>query len=288
MWKYEKENVNISFKTFSRLYNIFVDKGWSFEEVSKNIFDNFCDMLGRLNEEQQELILELTENFLWLGVQKYTSELKNIFTKIASDNNRKIMDADTFHLVPLLKPEDIGKSKSSTFLAYFIKGNVRYFESLLNNKKIMVHDNYDDFFRRKDKFQNSIIFLIDDFIGTGDTAEKALSYLVNNSIPKEKVVVLAIVAQNEGIEKIRQMDIKIYVSQNRCKGISDIYSSAEAGMKLKIMDSIEDIINVKPIFRHGYNGSEALVSMNRTPNNTFPIYWLESKKIPKVPFPRTG
>lgn len=35
-----------------------------------------------------------------------------------------------------------------------------------------------------------------------------------------------------------------------------------------------------------YAQSEALVRMFRTPNNTFPIYWLKNSKNPCPPFPR--
>ena len=37
----------------------------------------------------------------------------------------------------------------------------------------------------------------------------------------------------------------------------------------------------------GYNDSEGLVSMIRTPNNTFPFYWYEKKKG-HAPFSREG
>lgn len=53
-----------------------------------------------------------------------------------------------------------------------------------------------------------------------------------------------------------------------------------------VMESIEDYIRVKEEYRMGYAQSEALVRMFRTPNNTFPIYWLKNNKNPCPPFPR--
>ena len=55
------------------------------------------------------------------------------------------------------------------------------------------------------------------------------------------------------------------------------------------MSSIETSIGVTEDYRLGYASSEALVSMIRTPNNTFPIYWFRNKKEKlnlHAPFPR--
>ena len=43
------------------------------------------------------------------------------------------------------------------------------------------------------------------------------------------------------------------------------------------MRSIEEIIKVNDQNIFGYGQSEALVCMERCPNNTFPIYWLPKK-----------
>ena len=52
------------------------------------------------------------------------------------------------------------------------------------------------------------------------------------------------------------------------------------------MKNIEEAIQVSDDYKFGYKGSEALVKMIRTPNNTFPIYWLRNKKNKFAPFPR--
>lgn len=45
------------------------------------------------------------------------------------------------------------------------------------------------------------------------------------------------------------------------------------------MHSIEKIIKVNNQNIFGYSQSEALVCMERCPNNTFPIYWLPKKHL---------
>lgn len=272
---------------FAKLVAIFQSKGWSLitDDFVENRFNAFCDMLSRLDEKQQELILELTQNFLWLGIQKYTSELKSVFSKVEKANKREIIDSPKYHIVPLLKPEDFKKNKSSLYLSYHIKSYTKYFESFFHRKSIIVHDNYDYILSNKEK-TNEIIFLVDDFIGSGETAEGAIKYLLNNDVEKDRLVILALVAQSEGFEKIQSLNIDIYASQIRKKGITGYYTPEDAKKMLDTMDTIERFIKVKPKFKYGYSASEALVSMSRTPNNTFPIYWYESKKIPNVPFPR--
>ena len=53
---------------------------------------------------------------------------------------------------------------------------------------------------------------------------------------------------------------------------------------------IEKMIPAGSFFSLGYNDSEALVTLLRTPDNTFPIFWKEYKKNGKKfegPFSRT-
>jgi hypothetical protein len=48
-------------------------------------------------------------------------------------------------------------------------------------------------------------------------------------------------------------------------------------MLLSIMTEIEKLIPGNH-FSFGYNQSEALITLMRTPDNTFPIFWKEHKK----------
>ena len=74
----------------------------------------------------------------------------------------------------------------------------------------------------------------------------------------------------------------------RGKGISDKYTLTQKTRALSLMESIEDWLNVADDYRFGFGRSEALVSMLRTPNNTFPVYWLDKKSLDyKSPFPRS-
>jgi len=55
------------------------------------------------------------------------------------------------------------------------------------------------------------------------------------------------------------------------------------------MDKIESRLGNVNDFKHGYKMSESLVTMSRTPDNTFPVFWWDKcttgSKWPS-PFPR--
>ena len=109
------------------------------------------------------------------------------------------------------------------------------------------------------------------------------------NLPKdivERTKVLALVAQEEGVDYIQKLGVELYVGETRRKGISDYYTDEEAEHRLKLMEEIEDKMSVKRNYRLGYGQSEALVTMCRTPNNTFPVFWEEKGNMKLAPFPR--
>ena len=73
------------------------------------------------------------------------------------------------------------------------------------------------------------------------------------------------------------------------KGISDFYTSEDLADKQCIMKQIEDRIHKVEKYRFGYEGSEALITLIKTPNNTFPVFWKDYKTKDgdiKAPFSR--
>jgi hypothetical protein len=52
------------------------------------------------------------------------------------------------------------------------------------------------------------------------------------------------------------------------------------------MEHIEKNLDIPDDYLFGYKKSEALVTMIRTPNNTFPVFWYNKKNEDNAPFPR--
>ena len=120
------------------------------------------------------------------------------------------------------------------------------------------------------------LILIDDFIGSGETALECLEYL---NFVNVKTYIVALVAQEEGINNISSEGISVFTAVSRKKAITDVYPEEEAKEKIKKMIKISKQLQAPKGMQLGYASTESLVAMIKTPNNTFPVYWCECRKI---------
>lgn len=135
---------------------------------------------------------------------------------------------------------------------------------------------------------NELVILVDDFVDSGETAVSAVNWLTDSfgTDPKQ-IVILSIAALEMGIDHVRQKtEVEVYAYYIFRKGISDYYSDDQRDGCLKTMAGIEDKLKVDSDFRLGYAQSEALISLIRTPNNTFPVFWKKKDKSSPAPFLR--
>jgi len=246
-----------------------------------------------MTDQQQSLILELTRNYMWLDMSRYQSQIKLALSDLEQYD---LSDIKSVYILPLASPDDFGKSKSSTTVSYLFKDASLSNHRVFDNKKIICLDPPTE--ERSGLPQNlatkpSLILLVDDFIGSGETAVSALTYWTDEKgIPKDMIIVLAIAAQTIGLQRVREFGVRVVSSVERSKGISDNdnYASPQKETFKALMTEIEDRLQVDDKFRFGYGASEALITMIRTPNNTFPIFWLEKNNSHQVnsvaPFPR--
>jgi hypoxanthine phosphoribosyltransferase len=73
--------------------------------------------------------------------------------------------------------------------------------------------------------KNETIFLIDDYIGSGETLNFCLDELrVNPTINNDKINIISLASQNEIYEKLKAEGIAFYTDFISKKGISDDYS----------------------------------------------------------------
>ena len=81
----------ISDKYAEQLYALFERKKWRIEEIGKySVYDRFCERLAELeNDTQRDLILDLTENFLWVNSGMYEKYLIDAFDKLFHDEDWK-------------------------------------------------------------------------------------------------------------------------------------------------------------------------------------------------------
>jgi hypothetical protein len=257
---------------FVWLQEIWDSKNWKENENEAYVYERFCNIIPHLSQEQKQLIQELIENYLWINSREYEKRFNNIIEKLDS---AVLTGCNTIYILPIIKPSDEKKTKSGNHCIYYLKGGIFSFNPLYENINLEVIEDYATFLRLDFKSDGSeVILLIDDFIGSGDTFDDAWTEIQKNpSALKTKLAILTLAIQEEAYIEIDKYGIPIYYSELRKKGISDSYQSPEKEEKIKIMEEIEDMI--KPAYySFGYKRSEALITLIRTPDNTFPFFWM--------------
>ncbi|MEY8862482.1 hypothetical protein [Tenacibaculum singaporense] len=278
-----------------KLQKLFEQKGWTNMDEFSNFFQSFCLFMENLDSEQHELVKDLTDDFLWLRSTDYYKHLKRTLLKL---ENYKFLNLDTIYIVPLLakSDRDSKKTKSSGTVAYTCQNPELKYSNLFKDTDFRIIDNLDRLPSvKKLKARRNPILLIDDYIGSGDTAIEALTEVLNiRQYDKDTLFVASLVCQETGLKLINQKGYEVLTDIIRKKGISDKYQGAELNKNIQLMESIEKILESDPKFEtkynFGYKSSEGLVTMIRTPNNTFPLYWFEAQINKtnkwKAPFPR--
>lgn len=277
---------SISLNTMDRLLDIFINNKWDLTDFCGwNYYDSFCERLSEFDNQQQELILKLTESFLWVKESEYMPLFLSVFSSFVDERIKQNNNLQ-FIITPLLAKEDMYKSKSSKYIFYNIKSDWRMIIKKYSNCKM-------EYWDISEKKMPSHIFskihekgytlcLVDDYIGSGDTVRSAISYLEDMNVKRENIVVLSLVAMKAAVTSLLNESIKVY---SRCLLDKGLTSLGDPQYN-KMMEAIESQLNVSDNNHYGYKGTEALVKMRRTPNNTFPVYWFENKKYPVAPFPR--
>ena len=265
----KKRRKKLSAQYLLKINRIFEKNKWNIEySEDKNMsqFNRFCQRVLDIGENnKRDLFLELSERYLWLTQDNYLEMLIDVLKKLVDDVE--------------------GKAKSSMFLTYLFNDvKIRYDDKLGKYKFEAIYDI--EIVQDKMQKDNAILILVDDFIGTGNTAEKCLQSINLSEDILKRTRVLALVAQEEGVKCIQKFGIKVFSGIIRKRGISDYYDFEGAKERIILMEEIEQKMGIKKEYRFGYGRAEALVTMCRTPNNTFPVFWEEKEDMKLAPFPR--
>lgn len=270
-----------------KLRKVFKEKKWNQIPNEENVFSNLCKILNSLSEGQKTLIHELVEKYEWISSNEYYGVF---FELLKSIDESLLRNCKNVYLFPLVKPDDVDSIKSGHHCVYLFHGLIAG-NQLFNgiNKKIIT--TFEELKALKFNSDGTdLLFLIDDFIGTGNTFIKVWDEIKqNDSISSSYILTLTLIIQQSALDLIeRECKLNIISAKVMKKGISDEYESPLKEEKISLMNEIESYIKPKA-FSFGYEKSEALVTMIRTPNNTFPFFWMESKINGErfdPPFPR--
>lgn len=278
---------------------LFQKKGWEINEqtdVKRSLYRRYCEILKHIEEDEQNLMIELSYRFEQVQFTEYLEfflmSLLTIDESILNSKQRIIISPITKPFISIKKGDKKmvrPKTKSSQFLFYLLASqDLRWLDF---SSKFEFLESINDI---KDQYSinNSLLLLIDDYVGTGMTAVnciKSIKKEIENvkEISYNDICVVSIAAQNEGVNVLnRELGVKVYSDKILDKGITDYYPVEQITSKIDLMLNIESKLKCPEEFSLGFGKSEALITfMNKTPNNTFPVYWHETeKKI--APFPR--
>lgn len=279
-----KEN-ELSISDLARLKAIFDKKCWPIEdEIGDSNFDNFCNWLKDLSSDQSSLMLKLTEDFLWVRDSEYVKIFLDAFASFVEEY--EFSGKKSVIICPLIREEDFGKGKSSIMLLYLIKSRLDILKKKYPQLNIGIAETPKSIKCASLK-DSAVLCLVDDFIGSGKTAISAAAYFINQEFPISQIAIISLVSMESGMKMLKNKGYNTYTSIVEQKGITGRGRDEEK--EIEIMQAIEAKLMLEDEFKFGYDGSEALVKMIRTPNNTFPIYWYRNMKkgINKfAPFPR--
>lgn len=283
-----RKKEKLSSQYLIKTLQVFEKNKWeieSTEEAEDSLFNRYCERLLAIGEnKKRDLMIELTEHYLWLQEDDYTNHLIIALIKLIQ-MKPEINEKTKIYVLPLIAPDDRGKTKSSSMLVYLFNSvKIRHNSKLSKYKFEIVEPNIKIESLLRD--DNSILLLADDFIGTGETAEKCILDLLSNNIDLKQMCIVSLVAQEMGIEYLKGYDLCVVSSIIRKRGITDYFQGDALHNKIELMKQIEDKMSVKEKYKFGYKNSESLVTMCRTPNNTFPLFWEENGNIKIAPFPR--
>lgn len=139
------------------------------------------------------------------------------------------------------------------------------------------------------------LVLVDEFVGTGSTATKAVKWLRDSlaSAGKAsvKVYVCCLVSMVDGFRTVEAVADDIFSSVFLNKGIDDFYDDSrraeEVKNMLRIESELEKKVGKETLPSLGYKKSQSLYAQENgnIPNNVFPIFWWKWKagKVKRCP-----
>ncbi len=238
------------------------------DELTHLIFDECVDL------EKQELILGLLERFTYLSEKDFNQHLLDLAWAIATDPCLDQKDT----LITAMAAD--AYSDSSQYIVYCLKPKLEDIK-WRDHKSVTTFGKAYQVYKSSPAHKN--IVLVDEFIGTGNTAlgrvREIKKIFSDKGIVDYTVRIYAIAASKTGIRAIQDEGIKIHAHIELDKGISDFYPQNDVTDKTRLMLELENILSDSFSGRKlpslGYGEVECLYSrMNgNTPNSVFPIFW---------------
>lgn len=275
----------VDLKSILEISEIFRDKNWIDREGYKEVIKRFYELMENLSPSEFQLILELLKRYKWLSFNDYQKYVYKLLSSLIKKDF--FINVNKIFVFPIMKRGDEDKIKSGVTLLYDIKSITPYitgFEKI----QVTLISKFEELDNLK-LLDKEFLIVVDDYVGSGQTLEKTLEAIRENHSITNKYLIMSLIIQGETLEELKNKKHKILYSESVIKGITGYYKDEELENNLELMLRIEKNIPKCKNYSFGYEKSEALVTLKRIPNNTFPIFWKDfnkNGKLFKAPFPR--
>lgn len=257
--------------TLLKFQEIFELKSWTLMDGCDDKLNRFGDLIDNLKQDEINLLLELTHMYEWMSYNDYHNNLRRLLKTTLEE---QFQDKNQLIFFPIIKPTDEGEVKSGHVVMKMLEGIKPSINGFKNLSVNLLREFRDLKPEKLTMTENDFLILVDDYIGSGKTLNKALSAVAQNeSITHQNFGILTMAIQEQAKVELDEQGIINYNSLILKKGISDNYVSPDLETKIEIMKRIENKIPKVSKYRMGYEKSEALITLMRTPNNTFPVFW---------------
>ncbi|WP_396601252.1 hypothetical protein [Algibacter sp. R77976] len=262
------------------LQEFFERKGWTKFQGHKHALNRIGDLISTLNEEEQYLISQILDRYLWAPNEEYNALFLRALNRMPP---AKFEGIKNIIFIPISKKTDMGKIKSSLGIAYLSKASFIKYYPRYENLNIIPLKNHLVLQDKIDKghinLQDSLIIYCDDFIGSGKTVKDCLTWVLSECVLEiENINILGLVGMASGLSNISAKYQSCFFGETVQRAITDYFNGSESIKYKDIMIEMERDIDCHRDYSLGFKKSEAAVSMVRTPNNTFPIFWNSFKR----------
>ncbi|WP_299851827.1 hypothetical protein [uncultured Roseovarius sp.] len=240
---------------------------------TKSVRDAIYDLLAHLPRNEASLVLQLLEDYRI--VKDYTSFARALMVEI----KKSVGNAET--IITPVRDYNAERPKSGQALHYDMGNFTAFFED--NQVKLL-----DDLRSDKCQSHNGPHISVDDFIGTGGQFLKMRDKVVDSGKDFNVTHIATMCIQEEAAKRLAAEGFQIITLDTRPKALPQL--AYKSGRLLNELYAEYDILESKTACperaKRGWDGSEALITLKSTPNNTLPIFWVEGKKKWPAPFPR--
>lgn len=235
----------------------------------------------KLSDDTREMMIFLFQKYIILHQSNYTNLLLDSLDLI---NPINYQNYTKYYILPIKQETDLG-SKSGTNISYLFKTDDIHYHRLFKNNSIS-EISIETIPKNINSSSVKKLFLVDDFIGSGESSIELLNIINSKiNINPHKLSFIFLAGMEEGTNKLKKLGYEVYCNISQNKGISDIQDNILKTRYVSLMENIENYFNFPQEIRFGYKKSEALISLERTPNNTFPVFW-DYDCNPNAPFRR--